>query len=225
MTITINNRSCEAVTGERLIDAARTSHSHIGYFCGGNGICQTCYVKVLEGAELLSPLSETEKAMLSDRLIGEGTRMACLATIEKPGTIKVLSAVEEVREMFETAPHLLPAYSAKMGWESLVKIPETVALQINRTIQGKFDLVQIFSDVVRGIGDALQLVAEAFFGTPDGKAKSAISPEQCTGKLLDREGLNHLLSGCCAGSTTSRQPMTDRHTAAAPHTGNNGVPA
>lgn len=224
MTITINNRSCEAATGERLIDVARANHSHIGYFCGGNGICQTCYVKVLEGAELLSPLSETEKAMLSDRLIGEGTRMACLATIEKPGTITVLSAVEEVREMFETAPHLLPVYSAKMGWESLVKIPKTVALQINRTLQGKFDLVQIFSDVVSGIGDALQLVAEAFFGTPAGKGKSALSREECTGKLLDRESMSNLLSGCCAGGTGSPHSRPERQTAPASHTGN-GVPA
>lgn len=224
MTITINNRSCEAATGERLIDVARTNHSHIGYFCGGNGICQTCYVKVLEGAELLSPLSETEKAMLSDRLIEEGTRMACLTTIEKPGTIKVLSAVEEVKEMFETAPHLLPAYSAIMGWESLVKIPETVSLQINRTLQGKFDLAQIFSDVVKGIGDAIQLVAEAFFGTPAGKGKSSLSPEPCTGKLLDRESMSHLLSGCCAASTASSHPQPDRKTAPAPNNGN-GVPA
>ncbi|NTV92047.1 MAG: (2Fe-2S)-binding protein, partial [Chlorobiaceae bacterium] len=108
MKISINDRSCEANTGDKLLDAARKSHSHVGYFCGGNGICQTCYVKVLEGSELLSPLSEPEKAMLSDTLIREGMRMACLATIEKPGTIRILSTIEEVKQLYEQNPLQLP---------------------------------------------------------------------------------------------------------------------
>ncbi|HED30397.1 MAG TPA: (2Fe-2S)-binding protein, partial [Prosthecochloris aestuarii] len=82
MRIDINNRSYEAQTGERLIDVARRNHTHIGYFCGGNGICQTCYVKVLKGMDLLSPVSDREKALLSDDLLEEGIRVACLTTIE-----------------------------------------------------------------------------------------------------------------------------------------------
>jgi chlorosome envelope protein X len=39
MNIDINGSSCQASPGDRLLDVARVHHSHIGYFCGGNGIC------------------------------------------------------------------------------------------------------------------------------------------------------------------------------------------
>jgi len=61
MQITINNHQYEANAGDRLLDIARNNHEHIGYFCGGNALCQTCYVKVLEGNDLLSPLKDARK--------------------------------------------------------------------------------------------------------------------------------------------------------------------
>ncbi|TLU82981.1 MAG: (2Fe-2S)-binding protein [Chlorobium sp.] len=158
MNITINNKVYEANVGDRLLDIARKNHAHIGYFCGGNSICQTCYVTVLEGADLLSPLSDYEKALLSDNLIHEGTRMACLTTIEKPGIIRIVSTVEEVKQMFETNPVELVGYAGKMGREALVKFPDTMRIQAGR----KFDLLQLISDVLKGIGDALILIFDAF---------------------------------------------------------------
>jgi len=158
MQITINNHQYEANQGDRLLDVARVNHEHIGYFCGGNSICQTCYVKVLEGAELLSALSEEEKAILSENLVKAGTRMACLTTVDKPGTIRVVSAVEEVKQMLETNPLELAGYAATMGWEALVKVPDTLGLQAKR----EFDLWQLFCDVLSGIGDGWKLVFNAF---------------------------------------------------------------
>ncbi|NTU97504.1 MAG: (2Fe-2S)-binding protein [Chlorobiaceae bacterium] len=158
MNITINNKIYEAKEGERLLDIARRNHAHIGFFCGGNAICQTCYVKVLEGSDLLSPLSDTEKALLSDNLIKEGTRMACLATVEKQGTLRVVSAVEEVKEMLENNPIQLVDYAGKMGMEALVKFPDTMRLQATR----KFDPAQLVTDVIQGIGDAIAMVLKAF---------------------------------------------------------------
>jgi len=157
MQITINNHQYEANAGDRLLDIARSNHEHIGYFCGGNALCQTCYVKVLEGSDLLSPLNEEEKALLSDNLIKDGTRMACQATIEKPGTIKLVSAVEEVKQMFEQEPVQLVGYAAKMGWEAMVKLPDTLQLQAKREL----DLWTLLSDVLSGIGDAFTLIGRA----------------------------------------------------------------
>ncbi len=168
MQITINNNQYEANQGDRLLEVARLNHEHIGYFCGGNTICQTCYVKVLEGAELLSPLSEEEKAILSENLLKAGARMACQATVEKPGTIRVVSAVEEVRHLLETSPLELGGYAATMGWEALVKVPDTLRLQAGR----EFDLWQLLTDVIGGIGDAWQLVFSAFCGSCSCKEKS-----------------------------------------------------
>ena len=162
MNITLNDRECAAQVGDRLLDVARAHHSHIGYFCGGNAICQTCYVRVLEGAELLSPMSDAEKSMLSDKLIAEGTRMACQTLIEKPGKITILSEVEAAKRLTLENPLQLPAYMGKMGWESAVKFTDTIAFQARRE-QGvhAIDPTQLLHDVIAGIGDAIQLVIDA----------------------------------------------------------------
>jgi chlorosome envelope protein X len=145
-----------------LLDVARAGHGHIGYFCGGNAICQTCYVRVLEGAELLSPISDAERSMLSDKLIAEGTRMACQALIEKPGTIRILSEVEAAKQLALENPLQLPAYMSKMGWESAIKFTDTIAFQARRE-QGEHALepTQLLHDIAGAIGDAIQLVIDA----------------------------------------------------------------
>jgi chlorosome envelope protein X len=145
-----------------LLDTARAHHSHIGYFCGGNAICQTCYVRVLEGHELLSPMSEAEKAMLSDTLIKEGTRMACQTIIEKPGTIRILTEVEAAKRITESTPVQLPAYMGKMGWASAEKFTDTIAFQARREQAGHpIEPAELFYDVLAAIGDAVQLVIDA----------------------------------------------------------------
>ncbi|MEI7694300.1 MAG: 2Fe-2S iron-sulfur cluster-binding protein [Chlorobium sp.] len=157
MNITINKKQYEANVGDRLLDIARLNHEHIGYFCGGNTLCQTCYVKILEGSELLSPLSEEERALLSDTLISEGTRMACQATVEKTGTIRFVSIVEEIKQMFEKEPLQLAGYAGKMGWEAIVKLPDTLQLQSQREL----DLWMVVADVLSGIADAFLLIGRA----------------------------------------------------------------
>uniref|UniRef100_Q3APE6 Chlorosome envelope protein X n=1 Tax=Chlorobium chlorochromatii (strain CaD3) TaxID=340177 RepID=Q3APE6_CHLCH len=157
MKITINNNSYEASVGQRILDVARVHHEHIGYFCGGNGMCQTCYITVLEGMENLTPLSREEKALLSDTLISENTRMACQTYLEKEGTIRIKSFVEDVKDMFEQNPTALVGYAGKMGWEALVKFPDTITLQSQR----EWHLMQFISDVLNGIGDAFLMVSKA----------------------------------------------------------------
>ena len=161
MFVHVNDEKYEAHTGERLIDIARKNHTHIGYFCGGNGICQTCYVKVLDGMHLLSPLNDREKAMLSDELIREGIRVACLTTLDKLGTVKLLTTVEEVKRTFETKPFDLIPYQAKMGWESLIKLPETIAMQAQRFTEGKLDTWQFITDIAGAVTGAFEMIGMA----------------------------------------------------------------
>jgi chlorosome envelope protein X len=157
MKITINNNSYEASVGQHILDVARVHHEHIGYFCGGNGICQTCYIRIMQGSENLSPLNDEEKALLSPTLISEGIRMACQATIINEGTITVISAVEEVRQMLEKEPTALIGYAGKMGWEALVQFPATMQIQSQR----EWNLRQLIVDVLNGIGDAFLMVSKA----------------------------------------------------------------
>jgi chlorosome envelope protein X len=189
MNITINNGECSAQVGDRLLDVARASHSHIGYFCGGNAICQTCYVRVLEGQELLSPISDAEKAMLSDTLIQEGTRMACQTIIEKPGKITILSEVEAATRLTLENPLQLPAYMGKMGRESAVKFTDTIAFQAKREQEGyPLQPSTLLYDVIAGIGDAIRLVIDAVqsaFGINRTEEKPAVIP----------------VNGCCCDNT------------------------
>ncbi|NTU68800.1 MAG: (2Fe-2S)-binding protein [Chlorobiaceae bacterium] len=190
MNITINDRQCGANTGDRLLDVARAGHSHIGYFCGGNALCQTCYVKVLEGGELLSPMTNAEKAMLSDALIREGARMACQATIEKAGKLTVLTTVEEARRMTLTNPAAIPAYMGKMGWEAAEKFTDTIAFQAQRDLEGyQVSAWQLLTDVVDAIGDAIQLVFDA--------VRSVFTPVTETG------------NACCPPAGNGAAPKTE----------------
>lgn len=194
MNISINDRICEAKPGDRLLDVARSSHSHIGYFCGGNAICQTCYVKVLEGQELLSPVSDAEKSMLSDALLKEGTRMACQTIIEKPGTISILTTVEEAKRMTLSDPLSIPSYMGRMGWESAVKFTDTIAFQARRE-QGEYalDPGALLRDVIGGIMDALTLVVEAVqsalgLAGQTNEVQPAVKPESsCCGTVRTGE--------------------------------------
>ena len=57
--------------------------------CGGEGICGTCLVKVIEGADLLSPMGNDE------HLVTRGTptwRAACRTVVgatNEPGTVRI----------------------------------------------------------------------------------------------------------------------------------------
>jgi chlorosome envelope protein X len=197
MKITINDRECNATTGDILLDVARAGHSHIGYFCGGNALCQTCYVKVLEGQELLSPMTSAEKAMLSDTLISEGMRMACQTTIEKPGKISILTTVEEAARLTLSNPAGVPAYMGKMGWAAAEKFTDTISFQARRDIEGhQVSPWELLTDVIGGIGDAIQLVMEAVMSvfTPKPGTADTDAPEN---------GKSHASNGATSRPTAS----------------------
>lgn len=203
MNITINDRECMAKPGDRLLDAARANHAHIGYFCGGNALCQTCYVKVLEGAELLAPMTSAEKAMLSDNLISEGYRMGCQAIIEKPGTIRLLTTAEEAKLLTLENPAAIPAYMGKMGMESAVKFTDTIAFQSRRDAEGhQVSLWQLLSDVVGAIGGAMDLLLhEVRLAFGPKTATAAVPPatsESCG--CASHDGGNGKTTSCCGSA-------------------------
>lgn len=70
-----------------LLSVARRAGIRIGYPCRGEGVCGKCAVEILEGADLLLPPSETERALLAREGAGPRTRMSCLAVPGGPGTI------------------------------------------------------------------------------------------------------------------------------------------
>ncbi|NTV92411.1 MAG: DUF4332 domain-containing protein [Chlorobiaceae bacterium] len=157
MNLFINDLPCEAAIGQTLGKAARVNHSHVGYVCAGQGICQACYVTVQEGAGALSPLSDVEKAFLSERQITGGGRLACQAVIERDGVVKVLSRPEEVRRMLFNNPIALFGYGAEMGRDTASRILPGIANLAGRAVRGELGGKSALPDLLEGVGAAFQL--------------------------------------------------------------------
>lgn len=158
MNLYINDQPCEAATGQTLGKAARLNHSHVGYVCGGHGICQACFVTVQEGGDQLSTLSDVEKAFLSDRQIEAGGRLACQATIIGEGTIRVLSRPEEAKRLLMSNPPGLFAYGAEMGRDVASRIVPGVANLAGRLQRGELGGPGALGDLFESAGAAVQLV-------------------------------------------------------------------
>lgn len=154
MNLIINDKTCASTVGQTLLKAARINHSHVGYLCGGHGVCQTCYVIVLEGAECLSPVTDVEKAFLTARQIEIGGRMACRATLARKGTIRILTRPEEVRRMLFTNPLPLFGYGAEMGRNFARQVIPGIGNLISRMVRGEIineNELEDFKESVNGI--------------------------------------------------------------------------
>lgn len=96
-TVIINDVPMEAKMGERLLNIARRNAAHIGFACDGNGICQTCQCRVLDGAQFLSPPSQAERDWLPETRLAKGYRLACQAGLRGRGPVSILTTAEELR--------------------------------------------------------------------------------------------------------------------------------
>lgn len=57
--------------------------------CGGNGICSTCRVEVIEGLDQLAPPSEAERTLAQKRGWPANVRLACTARVVGHGPVTV----------------------------------------------------------------------------------------------------------------------------------------
>lgn len=160
MNLIINDKSCSTAVGQTVGKAARMNHSHVGYICGGHGLCQACYVTVQEGADCLAPLTDVEQAFLSPRQIAAGGRMACQATIAREGTVKVLSRPEEVRRTLFGNPLELFAYGAQMGQDTVRQIVPGIQNLVGRIARGEMGGKEALGDLMESVSGAFGLAVE-----------------------------------------------------------------
>lgn len=69
-------KKCVCEAGSCLLDVLRENSVHIDAPCGGSGRCGKCKVRVV-GGEL--PVTAEDRTFLSEREIGTGVRLACMA--------------------------------------------------------------------------------------------------------------------------------------------------
>lgn len=75
-----------------LLDIALSHGVEIEHACGGAGVCGTCHVVVLEGAQNLSPAGDDEMDTVTGQPGSElNSRLACQAVAKGPVTVKVVN--------------------------------------------------------------------------------------------------------------------------------------
>ncbi len=73
--------SAEALANETVLDAARRADAPLGNSCGSVGVCGRCRVRVLAGAENLSPPTLIEIRVSAQRGFEPDERLACQAVV------------------------------------------------------------------------------------------------------------------------------------------------
>lgn len=166
MRIYINDMACEAQPGDILLDVAKRSKSHIGYICGGSGICQSCFVYVQEGMDCLSEQSDVEKAFISDKLTEAGGRLACQTKIVKDGNIRVLSRAEMFRRtvLGLNVPGFV-TYAQTIGYNVVNQLPSGIGNIVNRLREGKLNPVTSIQNIAKGLDPASRLLGKNLFET------------------------------------------------------------
>ncbi len=78
------------IDGESVQSLALNEGVRIGGACGGMGLCTTCRITILEGAEYLSRITREEKDFRTRNLLNENERLACqCAPIHQDAIIRI----------------------------------------------------------------------------------------------------------------------------------------
>ena len=86
--------SCMVAEGTSVADAAR----QIGFQIPDCGVCDgACAVRIINGAALLSVLTDTEREQLSTERLAAGERLACQCKAERSGELVIRLAAESDR--------------------------------------------------------------------------------------------------------------------------------
>jgi 2Fe-2S ferredoxin len=81
VTFTPLGTAAEAKPNETILDSARRAAAPLGNSCGGVGVCARCRVRVVAGAENLSPPTSIELRVGGARGFTQDERMACQAAV------------------------------------------------------------------------------------------------------------------------------------------------
>jgi ferredoxin len=99
--------------GTSVLDAAKRLGFQIPADCEGRGECDTCAVKIITGATLLSALTDGERKQLSPERLAYGERLACQCKAERGGelSMRLVSATERARTAEEKTADLRKEFS------------------------------------------------------------------------------------------------------------------
>ncbi|NDE17161.1 (2Fe-2S)-binding protein [bacterium] len=88
VTITTDKKTIDVVDGYALIDMCEDHDTSILFGCR-DGACGACMVKVISGAEHLSPMQDNEKDFLETMAARPDERLACQCKVYGDVTLEV----------------------------------------------------------------------------------------------------------------------------------------
>lgn len=82
-----SGRVARVVEDSTLMDAVQQVMLPLGRSCDGVSLCGFCRVRVIDGAENLSPIARAEREILKGLHADAGERLACCAKVHGPVTV------------------------------------------------------------------------------------------------------------------------------------------
>ncbi len=107
VTFLPDNITVEAEHGENLLDIAVEAGVYVHAYCGGDGVCGKCKVKIEEGKVA------AQKATLKQEEWDKGFRLACLAEIESDVTIAIPEETSKSGKALKRKPKTTRTVSAR----------------------------------------------------------------------------------------------------------------
>ncbi len=131
-----------------LWDAAKRLGVRLPAECEGRGSCDTCAVVVVEGATLLSSLTDAERERLSAERLAAGERLACQTRVERAGDL-VLRPVPQT-ERKETAEETIKGFRKEFREMPLAKkvaaLMEFEAITLMQTLNAIASVPSLIGD-------------------------------------------------------------------------------
>ena len=88
VTITTDKKTIDVVEGYALIDMCEDHDTSILFGCR-DGACGACMVKIISGADKISPMQDNEKDFLETMAARPDERLACQCKVYGDVTIEV----------------------------------------------------------------------------------------------------------------------------------------
>lgn len=128
--------------GTYLWDAGKRLGVRLPAECEGRGECDTCAVKIEEGATLLSSLTEAERVRLSPERLATGERLACQARIERAGllVLRPVPVTERAETTEETIKDFRKEFKELPLQRKLATLVELESVTMFQTLSALADL-------------------------------------------------------------------------------------
>ncbi len=196
-----DGRTVAAPPGSTLLEISNLGNIPHASVCGGRGRCSTCRVKVLEGADGLTPPSDREIAVLNRVGAAEGTRLACqLKPTVDLAVIPLLPSKSTPQQAFGQPGYL-------QGQEREIAILFADLRSFTKFSEQKlpYDVVFVINQYFRHMGEAIEASGGhldkfigdgvmALFGledTPEVASRKALDAARAMSAELDK--MNHNL--------------------------------